>query len=117
MTTRFIGLLVAIFALLVVAATAASGDKTLDGKVLYKQNCRVCHEKGSPHGEYSPLTLIQDQWRAFFKDKLVKTHQDVVLPDQPGKKLLEVLTPEQIKAIQKFAVDHAADSEHPQTCG
>jgi len=102
---------------LVFATLAGAADKAPDGKVLYKQNCRVCHDKGSPNGEYSPVTLIQDQWQTFFRDKLTKVHGDVVLPDQPGKKLLDLLTPEQLKAIQKFVVDHAADSEHPQTCG
>jgi hypothetical protein len=37
------------------------------------------------------------------------------LPQQ-NKKLLEMLTPLQIEKIQKFCVDHAADSEQPQTC-
>ena len=96
------------------SGSALTGDKT-DGKALYKQNCRVCHEKGSPTGEYTPMTLIQDQWRSFFKDKLIPTHKDLTLPGQ-DKKLLEALTPEQLKAIEKFCVDHAADSEQPQTC-
>ena len=116
MLARFILPLVPIFGLLL-AGSAAGADKALDGKALYKENCRVCHDKGSPNGEYSPLTLIQDQWRALFKDKLTKAHQEVVAPSQPGKKVLDLLTPEQLKAIQKFCVDHAADSEHPQTCG
>jgi hypothetical protein len=34
-----------------------------------------------------------------------------------GDKLLEQLTPDQMKAIQRFAIDHAADSEQPATCG
>lgn len=97
-----------------IAATPAN-DKSASGKDLYKQSCRVCHDKGSVHGEYSPLTLIQDQWKGFFNTKFLVTHKDVVLPGQ-SKKLLEALTPEQIKLIQKFCIDHAADSEQPQTC-
>jgi cytochrome c5 len=116
MLIRFTLLLAAVLGLLS-SALAGAGEKAPDGKALYKENCRVCHDKGSPNGEFSPLTLIQDQWRAFFKDKLTKAHGDAVLPSQPGKKLLDLLTPEQLKAIQKFVVDHAADSEHPQTCG
>lgn len=85
------------------------------GKDLFKQDCRVCHEKDSPNGEYSPLSLTQDQWRAFFKNKFEATHKDVVL-EKEKKKLLEVLTPKNIEAIKKFAIDHAADSEQPQTC-
>jgi hypothetical protein len=100
--------------LVFIVVTPAS-DKGTNGKDLYKQNCRVCHEKGSPNGEFSPMTRIQDQWKSFFSTKLALTHKEIVLPGQ-SKKLLEALTPEQIKIIQKFCVDHAADSEQPQTC-
>ena len=105
---------VLVFAVLLTGKSPA-GDKGISGKELYKQNCRVCHEKGSPHGEYSPLSLIQDQWKNFYKTKLTPTHKEVKLPSQ-DKKLLDVLTPEQLKMIEKFCVDHAADSEQPQTC-
>jgi len=96
-------------------AHVAAGDAKPNGKELYKQNCKVCHAKDSPHGEYTPITLIQDQWRSFFKEKLVPTHKDATVPGQPVR-LLDSLTPEQMKAIEKFCVDHAADSEQPQTC-
>ena len=62
------------------------------------------------------MTLTQDQWRTFFKLKLLPAHKNVVHP-KTGGKLLEQLTPDQMKAIQRFAIDHAADSEQPATCG
>ena len=89
--------------------------KEESGKDLYKQNCKVCHEKDSLNGEYTPMSLTQDQWKAFFKNKLTAKHKDVVLTREK-KKLLEYLTTPQIEKIQKFCVDHAADSEQPQTC-
>lgn len=94
---------------------SVSGIAKDDGKELYKQNCRVCHEKGSPNGEYSPMSLTQDQWKAFFKNKFETRHKDLIL-EREKKKLLEFLTPENIQTIQKYCVDHAADSEQPQTC-
>ena len=109
----------AVLCLLALALFAMSGSTTTaqskSGKDLYKQNCRVCHEKGSPSGEFSPMSLTQDQWKNFFKNKLVPAHKQVTLPGM-NQKLLEMLTTEQLKAIEKFAVDHAADSEQPQTC-
>jgi hypothetical protein len=96
---------------------AESQDKKMRGKELYKEYCRPCHLKDSPRGEYSPLTLIQEQWETFFSKKLEPSHKEVADPNHGGKKVLEVLSPEQIKAIRKFCVDHAADSEQPQTCG
>ena len=113
----FCSFLAAVVVLVVAAAgVSLAGDKVADGKALYKQNCRVCHDKGSVNGEYSPLTLIQDQWSSFFKNKLVNSHKNVVFPNQNDKKLFDILTPDQIKVIQKFCVDHAADSEQPLTC-
>jgi mono/diheme cytochrome c family protein len=96
------------------AGSAPAGEK-LDGRALFRQNCKVCHEKGSPHGEFTALTLIQDQWKEFYSEKLIPTHKDLMLPGQ-NTKFLESLTPEQLKAIEKFCVDHAADSEQPQSC-
>ncbi len=106
----------AVLAFLLVLGTTLSYAGGLDGKELYRNNCRVCHDKGSAHGQYTPMTLAQSQWRTFFATKLVSSHKSVVHP-KTGKKLLESLTPEEIKAIQRFAIDHAADSEQPATCG
>jgi Cytochrome C oxidase, cbb3-type, subunit III len=93
---------------------SARGDKD-NGKDLYKQNCKVCHDKDSPNGEFTPMSLTQDQWKSFFKNKFEAKHKDVIL-DREKKKLLEYLTTKQIELLQKFCVDHAADSEQPQTC-
>jgi hypothetical protein len=88
-----------------------------DGKALYRANCKVCHDKGSVNKQYTPMTLTQEQWRrAFSATQFQASHKSAVLPST-GKKLLESLTPEQLKAIQRFAIDHAADSEQPATCG
>lgn len=107
------------FVLFVAGFLTAAEDKTKkpDGKALYKEYCRQCHSPSSPHGEYSPLSMIQDQWDTFFKKKFEPSHKDVTDPHHEGKKVLEILSPDQIKVIHKFCVDHAADSEQPQTCG
>lgn len=88
----------------------------IDGKALYRENCRVCHDKGSPNKQYTPMSMTQAQWRSFFSNKMVASHKSAVHP-KTGKKLLESLTPDEMKALQRFAIDHAADSEQPATCG
>ena len=101
---------------LLVAGAGSATAQNANGKELYRNNCKVCHDKGSPQGQYTPMTLTQDQWRTFFKLKLLSSHKNTVHP-KTGNKLFEQLTPEEIKAIQRFAIDHAADSEQPATCG
>jgi cytochrome c5 len=110
---RFSVLLLSIAGAMVAVSYA---DSSSDGKLLYRSNCKVCHDKGSPNGQYTPMTLTQDQWRKFYSSKLVPAHKNAIEP-KSGKKLLEELTPAQLKAIQRFCVDHAADSEQPATCG
>ncbi len=110
---RYIVLLLTVACVVVAIGYADTGS---DGKLLYRSNCKVCHDKGSPNGQYSPMTLTQDQWRRFFSNKLIPAHKAAIEP-KSGKKLLEELSPTQLKAIQRFCIDHAADSEQPATCG
>jgi len=85
------------------------------GQDLYKANCKACHAASSPHGEYTPITLIQEQWERFFAQRYETKHKGVAFPD--GRKVLDAITPETLAKIKKFAIDHAADSEQPMTCG
>lgn len=97
-------------------STLSFAAKLPDGKTLYRNNCKVCHDKGSKFRQYTPMTLTQEQWRRFFSTQLVSAHRTAVHP-VTGKKLLQELSPAQMKAIQRFCIDHAADSEQPATCG
>ena len=95
-------------------AVAKKGDS---GKDLYKEYCKSCHGPDSEHGEYMPLTLIQDQWKRFFDDDFIETHQDVTDPNHDNKPVTEAISEEDLEKIRKFAIDGAADSENPMTCG
>jgi cytochrome c5 len=112
----FLRILLFISVLTAGITAVAANDKPLDGKVLYRTNCKVCHDKGSANKQYTPMTLTQDQWRKFYSSKLIPAHKTAVEP-KSGKKLMELLNLDQIKAIQRFCIDHAADSEQPATCG
>ena len=108
------------FALIVALAFAFSAtakDKTMTGRELYKEYCKRCHVVDSPNGEYTPMTLIQDQWKEFFDEQMIPAHKDVTDPDHGNRPVLELLTPEQLKTLRDWTIDHAADSEHPMTCG
>ena len=120
---RRLTLSVAALLLCFAVAIAAAEDKKpepakkLDGKELFKTNCKSCHDAKSPHGEYTPMTYIGEQWERFFDEKLAETHKAVVDTTRGAEPLLKLITPEELKEMRKFCVDHAADSEHPMTCG
>ena len=108
-------LLIGVFALsLANVATAAKKPK---GNDLYKEFCKPCHEADSDNGEYTPMTLIQDQWSRFFEKKYVDTHSGVMDPNHENKPVTDVISDDVLEKIREFAISHAADSEQPMTCG
>ena len=107
---------------LMIASAAVAGDEEksldkMDGKDLFRSECRPCHTEDSEFDHYTPMTLIADQWDEFFDEYYLETHEDVNSANDETKKITEVLTDELLKKIRKFCVDHAADSEQPMTCG
>ncbi len=89
----------------------------MDGITIYKSVCKSCHGPDADAGEYTPMDLIMEQWDEFFQDTFVETHKDVACPKDDTKMLTDVLSEDVLKKVQKFCVDHAADSEQPMTCG
>lgn len=119
-------LMLALAALLLFSAvTALSEEKTeeekaiakMSGLDLYRAYCKICHEPDSPHGEYAPLFLIQEQWERFYDETYLETHEGVVDSTHGELPVMEVISPEMLEKIRKFCIDGAADSEHPMTCG
>ncbi len=124
MTKRILTLAAALLVLGAGAGPAAAADgeaaapmAAMSGKDLYKNVCKQCHGAEAAAGEYTPMSLIQEQWEEFFDLILPDTHKDVVCPGDDTKKLLEVLDKDALKKLRAFCVDHAADSEQPMTCG
>lgn len=110
------------FLLLCAAPIFAADDPAaepakLDGKELFKVHCKSCHGAKAEAGEYTPMTLIQEQWEEIFDGAWAETHGAVAAPGSAEQKLTDVLDEATLEAIRKFCVDHAADSEQPMTCG
>ena len=99
------------------ADIAVAKKKKADGKALYIELCKSCHLAGSDNGEYTPMTLIQDQWERFYDEKYEATHAEVLDPNHDNKPVTEVISEKDLEAIKKFTIKGAADSEHPMTCG
>jgi mono/diheme cytochrome c family protein len=108
----------ALMGLAVGAAVANSqkADKAAP-KDLYKGYCRTCHGPKGPAKELTPMTLIQEQWERFFKEKYQDSHSAIKDPAHGDKPVTEAVPKEDLEKIRKFLVDHAADSEQPSTCG
>lgn len=88
-------------------ALAVEGGNPKKGKFLFKKNCKECHITGAACGEVTPLTKTQAQWDRFFESDKHSKNPDAV----------KNISPEDMKDIQQFLYDHAADSDQPQTCG
>jgi hypothetical protein len=91
--------------------------KEMSGKDLYKKACKSCHDVDSDAGEYTPMSLIVEQWEEFFDGDFAETHNTVVCPSDPEKMVSDHFSKDMLKKIKKFCIDHAADSEQPMTCG
>ncbi|MBK8166092.1 MAG: c-type cytochrome [bacterium] len=89
----------------------------LDGKELFKTQCKTCHGAKAPAGEYTPMSLIQEQWEEHFDGPWLEIHGAVAAPANADKKVSDLIDAATLEAIRKFCIDHAADSEQPMTCG
>jgi hypothetical protein len=97
---------------------AKKDPKKMNGKELFRAECKVCHAEDSDWGEYSPMELIIEQWEEFFDGGVYeKTHKEVLSTTDAEKTVLETIDEDMLKKIRKFCIDGAADSEQPMTCG
>ena len=76
------------------------------GKYFFKKTCKSCHGKKDDGGEVTPMSKTIKQWERYFKK------------DKHGeKKLSEEFEAEQLIHVKFFLINHAADSDQPETCG
>jgi cytochrome c5 len=87
------------------SALAADGGNPRKGKHLFKKTCKTCHSSGDVGGAVTPMTKTQSQWDRLFDKK------------KHGEEEWKNLSEQDLKDIQQFLFDHAADSPQPQTCG
>jgi mono/diheme cytochrome c family protein len=101
-------LMLALVLVLALAVSAASKGSETKGKYYFKQTCKSCHTKGAVGGEITPLNKKMTQWTSYFQ---AGQHAH-------GKEPLTKYMPEeQLRDVQAFLTNHAADSLQPETCG
>ncbi len=87
------------------AEAVKSSDKK--GKYYFKKICKSCHGQGDEGGELTPMSKTIKQWeRVFRKDRHIE-----------GEAFSKKFDGTQLLHIQTFLVNHAADSDQPETCG
>ncbi|MEP5763770.1 MAG: hypothetical protein ABJ308_04220 [Halieaceae bacterium] len=101
---------------LMLSPLASAETSVEEAQRLYREHCRHCHTDGSEAGKYNPTTLIQAQWIRFFDRKYEREHRKVIDTRFGDRPVTEVISPEELEKIRRFAVDHAADTEQPMTC-
>jgi cytochrome c553 len=83
--------------------TAAASGNPKKGKHLYKNSCKSCHNEGS--SKLTPMDKTQAQWSRFFEK------------NQHEPEVLKGLSEKDLQDIRQYLINHAADSDQPETCG
>ena len=89
------------------SAFAVKGGNPKKGKYLYKKHCKACHSADSKGGELTPMSKTMSQWDRLFKKNKHKG----------GSESWDNMKPQELKDVNQFLFNHAADSPSPQTCG
>ncbi|MCS7181997.1 MAG: hypothetical protein NZ869_02665 [Thermoanaerobaculum sp.] len=102
--------------LALVVGVAWAGEKSPDGKTLFRQYCKPCHGPDSAHGEVTPMTLI-GAVGAIFQGPIGPLPRPSHGSQGNPKKLLKFLTPELLQKLKQLTMEQAADGEQPMPCG
>ena len=102
---------VGVFSVSALISMPATGEEAKgnakQGKYLFRAKCKECHWPDAEGGEVTPVTYTQKQWKGFFEREKHKRKKDV--SDQ--------FNAEEILHIRTYLIEHASDSEQPETCG
>lgn len=88
------------------------------GKYYHTKSCKSCHGPKGEGGEITPISKTTKQWERYFKKGVHLTREG-----KDGKKIKEMLPKvkdiDEVRLIhiRTFLINHAADSDQPETCG
>lgn len=87
------------------------------GKYYFKKQCKSCHGKDGDGGEVTPMSKTIKQWERYFGKDIHYTLKNDAGEVTKKEMLLEVVEEEPLIHIKTFLINHAADSDQPETCG
>jgi cytochrome c5 len=105
---RTMGVAAAVVVVTFASGFALAAGSATKGRFHFKKSCKSCHVKGGEGGEVTPLSKTQEQWKRYFAKGV---------HNKGTQKLTDILPAELLKDVERFLVDHAADSPQPETCG
>jgi len=97
----FTVLLILTWAIQIVPCRAA------DGKKLFVDKCGQCHKSGGEASVFAPTKYASMQWQRFFQRN----------KHQRKKDISSRFSQDELDSIEKYLVDHAADSDQPEAVG
>ena len=106
--TTLAALFLATLALSTVVLAEEKKGSDKQGKFLFRSKCKECHWPEEEGGDVTPMTYTQSQWKSFFERNKHKRKKDV---------WTEMFTPAELVDIKTYLINHASDSEQPETCG
>lgn len=77
------------------------------GRNLFISKCGQCHKTGGEAEPFAPTKYASMQWERFFSRSLHNRKKDIS----------GLFTPEELEAIERYLVNHAADSSQPEAAG
>ncbi len=79
----------------------------MDGEILFSNKCGACHANGKRAPAIAPVKFAAIQWERFFYREKHQRKQDI----------RKLITPEERSTIQRYLMEHAADSDRPIAAG
>ncbi len=97
----FMILLILTWAIHIVPCQAAEGKK------VFADKCGQCHRSGGEASAFAPTKYASMQWQRFFQRN----------KHQRKKDISSQFSQDELDSVKEYLVDHAADSDQPESVG
>ena len=95
-----------LFILLFISTLLLFGGADAGGETFISK-CGQCHKSGGEAPVFAPNKYASKQWKRFFARNKHKRKKDIS----------GIVTADDVKKIQEYLIDHAADSSQPEAAG
>ena len=81
--------------------------KASGGREIFLSKCGACHQKDGDAQAFAPTKYASTQWKRFFDRNKHSRRKDIS----------SFFNDEELDAVEKYLIKHAADSEQPEAVG